>query len=105
MKLDLKSDSKQPDYSKSVLTEILRESLGGNCRTVLISHVNFVLHFPDRTLQILETGGKAISRTKRDLAEQALMSAYMKELRQIYDDVVMAVEEKPPDTTSFCTRT
>jgi len=85
MKLDLKSVSEQPDYSKSVLTEILKESLGGNCRTVLISHVNFVLHFPDRALQVLETGSKACSvynqPNKRDLAEQALMSAYMKELR------------------------
>ena len=98
-KLDLKSVNKQPEYSKSVLTEILKESLGGNCRTVLISHVNFSLHFPDRALQVLETGSKACSvhnqPNKRDLAEQALMSAYMKELRQIYGDVVMAVEEKP----------
>jgi len=98
--MDLKSVSKQPDYSKSILTEILRESLGGNCRTVLISHVNFVLHFPDKVLQILETGSKACSvhnqPNKRDLAEQALMSAYMKELRQIYGDVA---EEKPPDNS------
>ena len=103
MKLDLKSANEQPEYSKSVLTEILKESLGGNCRTVLISHVNFALHFPDRALQVLDTGSKAClvrnQPNKRDLAEQALMSAYMKELRQIYDDVVMAVEEKPPDNS------
>lgn len=96
MKLDLKSVNKQPDYHKSVLTEILKESLGGNCRTLLITHVNFTIQFPERLLQVLCVGSKACAvhnqPNKRDLAEQALMSAYMKELRHIYGDI-SAVEE------------
>lgn len=91
MKLDLKSVNKRPDYQKSVLTEILKESLGGNCKTVLITHVNFTIHHPDRVLSVLGVGSKACAvhnqPNKRDLAEQALMTAYMKELRQIYGDV------------------
>ena len=104
MKLDLKSVNKQPDYHKSVLTEILKESLGGNCRTLLITHVNFTVQFPDRMLQVLSVGSKACAvhnqPNKRDLAEQALMSAYMKELRQIYGDV-SATEETSPENQSL----
>ena len=104
MKLDLKSVNKQPDYHKSVLTEILRESLGGNCRTLLITHVNFTVQFPDRMLQVLSVGSKACAvhnqPNKRDLAEQALMSAYMKELRQIYGNV-SAAEETSPENQSL----
>ena len=104
MKLDLKSVNKQPDYHKSVLTEILKESLGGNCRTLLITHVNFTVKFPDRMLQVLSVGSKACGvhnqPNKRDLAEQALMSAYMKELRQIYGDV-SAAEEIPSEGQSL----
>jgi len=104
MKLDLKFVNKQPGYQKSVLTEILKESLGGNCRTVLITHVSFTLQFPDRALQVLGVGSKACAvhnhPNKRDLAEQALMSAYMKELRQIYGDV-SAVEERPSEDKSL----
>ena len=104
MKLDLKSVNKQPDYHKSVLTGILKESLGGNCRTLLITHVNFTVLFPDRMLQVLSVGSKARAvhnqPNKRDLAEQALMSAYMKELRQIYGDV-SAVEETSPEGQSL----
>lgn len=104
MKLDLKSVNKPPDYHKSVLTEILKESLGGNCKTLLITHVNFTIQFPDRMLQVLSVGSKACAiynqPNKRDLAEQALMSAYMKELRQIYGDLSV-VEEQPSKDQSL----
>ena len=103
MKLDVKSLSKQPaDYHKSVLTEILKEALGGNCRTLLITHVDFTIQYPERMLQVLSVGSKACAvhnqPNKRDLAEQALMSAYMKELRQIYGDV-SGIEE--PSESQF----
>lgn len=102
-KLDVKSLNKQPaDYHKSVLTEILKEALGGNCRTLLITHVDFTIQHPERMLQVLSVGSKACTvhnqPNKRDLAEQALMSAYMKELRQIYGDV-SGIEE--PSESQF----
>ena len=103
-KLDLKSLNKQPvDYHKSVLTEILREALGGNCRTLLITHVGFTIQYPERLLRVLSVGSKACAvhnqPNKRDLAEQALMSAYMKELRQIYGD--MSGIEEPSEGQSL----
>lgn len=74
----------------SVLTQLLRESLGGNCKTLLICSVPMSL-----TLKELEEATVAVSLAssarlivnspnKRDLAERALMSAYMKELSVRY---------------------
>ena len=75
-------------YNKSILTQLLKEALGGNCKTLLICRV------PDEPLdhagvyEAVKVASRARliqnSPNKRDLAEKALMSAYMKELSRTY---------------------
>ncbi len=78
-------------YSQSTLTQILKEALGGNCKTLLISHLpsgpitttNYLEAY--KTLRLAERARHIRnSPNKRDLAEKALMSAYMKELHRTY---------------------
>lgn len=74
----------------SVLTQLLQESLGGNCKTLLITYVPELVP-PNRYGEMYETlkiasRARMIHNTpnKRDLAEKALMSAYMRGLQEMY---------------------
>ena len=77
-------------YSKSVLTRLLRDALGGNCKSVFICELTQPL--PSSSLSETRAALQLTSQArqvcnwpnKRDLAEKALMSAYMKQLRQQY---------------------
>lgn len=79
-------------YKKSVLTQLLKEALGGNCKALLICHTpeKFANSSYDEVCESLKLASKArvVQNTpnKRDLAEKALMSAYMKELQLTYGD-------------------
>ncbi|XP_065834711.1 kinesin-like protein KIF3A isoform X2 [Oscarella lobularis] len=83
--------------STTPLTSILHESLGGNCNTLFVCNVEDGPEC-DETRHALRVAHAAsrIKNTanKRDLAEQALMSAYMKELRQKYKVVVVRTREE-----------
>ena len=82
------SDSDLRD--RSVLTRVIRESLGGNCKTLMITYVPTHLHvgFRSELLETLKLASRAriIQNTpnKRDLAEKALMSAYLRGLEEMY---------------------
>lgn len=75
-------------YKDSLLTTLLQAAFGGNCKTLLMLHTPKVV--PSKHLSqicsVLEFGSRA--RTiqnkpdKTELAEKALMDAYMKELRR-----------------------
>lgn len=86
-------------YSKSILTQTLREALGGNCKTLLVSFVPTCISLEKftETLDILQLGSRARfvqnNPNKKDLAEKALMSAYMRRLRDVYGRAVSAKEE------------
>lgn len=77
-------------YSKSVLTRLLRDAVGGNCKTVFVCELCRPLPVSSRAeviaaLDLASRAGKICNRpNKRDLAEKALMSAYMKQLREQY---------------------
>ena len=80
-------------YSKSLLTLLLRDAVGGNCKTVFLCHVRDP--FPTSCLPEVSAALQLVSRArhihnkpnKRDLAERALMSAYMRQLRRQYETV------------------
>lgn len=98
-------------HEKSVLTWLLRESLGGNCKTLLVTYAP--LHPPaslhSEVLETLKVASRAriIQNTpnKRDLAEKALMSAYLRGLEEMYGQAVggskgehkSAVDHSPED--------
>ena len=75
-------------YQESLLTRLLQAAFGGNCKTVLMIHIPNVVRLEHliQTCSVLEFGSKA--RTienkpdKTELAEKALMDAYMKEMRR-----------------------
>ena len=77
-------------YSQAVLTRLLRDAVGGNSKTILICYSpgTFDSLSCAEVCAALEMVSKArhIQNTpnKRDLAERALMAAYMKELRMQY---------------------
>lgn len=77
-------------YCKSTLTHVLKEALGGNCKTLLICYAPDIITSCgyDELYKALKLASRArlIQNTpnKRDLAEKALMSAYMKQLKQQY---------------------
>lgn len=90
-------------YQNSVLTQLLQDSLGGNCKTLLITYIpEFVLPVSYGELyEALKIASRArlIQNVpnKRDLAEKALMSAYMRGLQEMYGQGVLAKpQEKKP---------
>lgn len=87
-------------YQNSLLTQVLQDSLGGNCKTLLITYVPELV-LPTRYGEMYETlklasRARMIQNTpnKRDLAEKALMSAYMKGLQEMYGQGVLAKQEQ-----------
>ena len=79
-------------HSQAMLTQLLRDAVGGNSKTILICYSpdTFDSSSYAEVCAALEMVSKArhIQNTpnKRDLAERALMAAYMKELRMQYQD-------------------
>ena len=86
-------------YEKSLLTQLLKEAIGGNCKTLLISYVPDAVtaRSYDEVYALLKLASRArlVQNTpnKRDLAEKALMSAYMRGLSEIYGQGWQAREE------------
>lgn len=87
-------------YQNSLLTQVLQDSLGGNCKTLLITYVPELV-LPARYGEMYETlklasRARMIQNTpnKRDLAEKALMSAYMRGLQEMYGQGVLAKQEQ-----------
>ena len=87
-------------YHNSLLTQVLQDSLGGNCKTLLITYVSELV-LPMRYGEMYETlklasRARMIQNTpnKRDLAEKALMSAYMRGLQEMYGQGVLAKQEQ-----------
>lgn len=87
-------------HEKSVLTRLLRESLGGNCKTLLVTfapmQIPASLH--SEVLESLKLASRAriIQNTpnKRDLAEKALMSAYLRGLEEMYGQAVVGGKDE-----------
>ena len=94
-------------YSKSVLTRLLRDTLGGNCKTVFICELWEPLPLSSRAevaaaLELVSIARKVCNKpNRRDLAERALMSAYMKQLREQYNQISTSDcgEEEEEDST------
>ena len=87
-------------YQNSLLTQVLQDSLGGNCKTLLVTYVPELV-LPARYGEMYETlklasRARMIQNTpnKRDLAEKALMSAYMRGLQEMYGQGVLAKQEQ-----------
>lgn len=78
------------DFEQSVLTRLLQEALGGNCKTLLICQVGEQI--PASRYNACNTAMRigSIARhivnqpDKTELAKRALMDAYMKELKRMY---------------------
>lgn len=88
-------------HEKSVLTQLIRESLGGNCKTLLVAFAPTLTRadFHPEILEILKLSSRAriIQNTpnKRDLAEKALMSAYLRGLEEVYGEGVRQNDDPP----------
>ena len=87
-------------YENSLLTQLLQDSLGGNCKTLMITYVPELVQ-PTRCGEMYETlklssRARMVHNTpnKRDLAEKALMSAYMRGLQEMYGQGVMAKQKQ-----------
>lgn len=84
------SGSCSDPHEKSVLTQLLREALGGNCKTLLVTYapIHPLLSSRSELMETLKIASRAriIQNTpnKRDLAEKALMSAYLRGLEEMY---------------------
>ena len=74
----------------SKLKILLKEALGGNCKTLVIYNIPNTIHssIHEQTLSVLKLLSRARSIVnkpdKTELAKEALMEAYMKELRKLY---------------------
>ena len=77
-------------HEKSVLTQVIRDSLGGNCKTLLLTFapVKPPVSLRGEVVELLKLASRARivqnMPNKRDLAEKALMSAYLRGLEEIY---------------------
>lgn len=78
-------------YSKSLLTQLLKETIGGNCKTVFMCDIHKPILVTDLSettaaLQLVSSARHIHNRpNKRDLAEKALMTAYMTQLKRQYE--------------------
>jgi len=85
--------------SQSLLTRLLSESLGGNCKTILITYFPSAVpsSFSAEDFQTLTLASQARlienKPSKKDLAEKALMSAYMKGLEEKYGQEVKTKDD------------
>lgn len=83
---------------KSVLTQLLKEALGGNCKTLLLTFAKkqFPAENYSKIRSVLELASRARliqnSPNRKDIAEKALMNAYMRELHDMYGDGGSAAE-------------
>lgn len=78
------TSSSQPSSDGAMLLQILGGAIGGNCRTALICHAQEQVQEAEGTqalLSLVSNASRIInSPNKRDLAERALMAAYLREL-------------------------
>ena len=85
--------------SQSLLTRCLSESLGGNCKTIFMTYFPSAVpsSFSNEDFQTLALASQARlienKPNKRELAEKALMSAYMKGLEEMYGQGVKAKDD------------
>ena len=93
-------EMKQMPVTNSNLTLLISDALGGNCNSLLITHVPSYVNrdtFPG-LFEALKLGSRAKTiqnnPNKRDLAEKALMSAYMRGLQEMYGQGVHTKEEE-----------
>ena len=79
-------------HKKSILTQLLKEALGGNCKTLLLSYATrqYLAEKHSQTQALLELASQARhihnNPNRRDLAEKALMTAYMRDLHKRYGE-------------------
>lgn len=75
-------------YEDSLLTRLLQATLGGNSKTILMTHMisSIPLNCLNQSRFLLQLGSKARlienKPDKTELAEKALMDAYLKEMRR-----------------------
>lgn len=90
-------------YRDTKITFLLRDSLGGNCRTTLITNVTPAAMSYSETLSTLRFGNKAKSvrndaRINQDMSEQGLLLAYERELKKLRDELARTGgKETSPD--------
>ena len=82
-------------YRDTKITFLLRDSLGGNCRTTLITNVTPAAMSYSETMSTLRFGNKAKSvrndaRINQDMSEQGLLLAYERELQKLRDELARA---------------
>lgn len=86
------SENSNP-HEGSLLTQLIKNSLGGNCKTLLVTYIpthTQVNHISELVATLkLASRARTIQNTpnKRDLAEKALMSAYLRGLEEVYGQV------------------
>ena len=79
-----------PNHGKSILMQLLKEALGGNCKTLLLCDVPEQITSASFTAYVetlkLASRARKIKNTpdRTELARKALMDAYMKELRMLH---------------------
>ena len=88
-------------YRETKITFLLRDSLGGNCRTTLITNVTPAAPNYSETLGTLRFGNNAKSvrndaRINQDMSEQGLLLAYERELQKLRDELERASTKEAP---------
>ena len=79
-------------FKKSALTQLLKEALGGNCKTLLMSYATkqFLAEKYSQTQVLLKLASRARliqnHPNRKDLAEKALLTAYMRDLHKRYGE-------------------
>ncbi|KAI6645723.1 KIF5C protein [Oopsacas minuta] len=82
-------------YRDTKITFLLRDSLGGNCRTTLITNITPAGMSYSETLSTLRFGNNAKSvrndaRINQDMSEQGLLLAYERELQKLRNELETA---------------
>ena len=82
------ADGSSDLYAESLLTQLLQAAFGGNCKTLLMTHVpdTVISTKSVQTCSIMELASLARNMQnkpdKTELAEKALMDAYLKEMQR-----------------------
>eukprot|EP01017_Pseudomicrothorax_dubius_P018235 TRINITY_DN20249_c0_g2_i1.p1 TRINITY_DN20249_c0_g2~~TRINITY_DN20249_c0_g2_i1.p1 ORF type:complete len:294 (-),score=45.73 TRINITY_DN20249_c0_g2_i1:34-915(-) len=80
-------------YRDSKLTRLLKDSLGGNCRTVMIANISPAASGFEETINTLKYANRAKNIKTKVLANKKLVALHIAEYKNIITDLRMEIEQ------------
>ncbi len=80
-------------YRDSKLTRLLKDSLGGNCKTVMIANISPASSQFEETINTLKYANRAKNIKTKALTNKKLVSIHISEYKNIINDLRLEIEQ------------